>query len=213
MPYRNTPLINGEYYHVFNKGIAGMPLFLNKSYYKRFIKSMLYYQVEGPKPKYSIFAPTTNILDYDKKIIEIICFCLMPNHYHFLLKQIKDGGVSEFLRKLANSYAKYYNVRQSRNGSVFQGEFKAVLMENNEQLIHVSRYIHLNPLVAGLVDDLDNYQWSSYREYLDQDSTICSKSMILDQFKSIQDYKQFILNQAEYGRELEIIKHHLLDNE
>lgn len=173
---------------------------------------MLYYQLEGPKPKYSDFMPSLTKLDINKKIIDIHCYCLMPNHFHFLLKQNVDGGISEFIAKLSNSYTRYYNTRDNRVGPILQGQFKAVLMENNEQLIHVSRYIHLNPLVSDLVDSLDYHEWSSYPEYIGlTNSNICSKDIILDQFKSAEDYEQFVLDQESYGRELEFIKHKLLD--
>lgn len=212
MPYRIVPLVTGEYYHVFNRGVAKMCIYNNKTYYKRFIKSMLYYQLEGPKPKYSDFMPSLTKLDINKKIADINCYCLMPNHFHFLLKQNMDGGISEFIAKLSNSYTRYYNTRDNRVGPILQGQFKAVLMENNEQLIHVSRYIHLNPLVSDLVDSLDHHEWSSYPEYIGlTNSNICSKDIILDQFKSTEDYKQFVLAQESYGRELKFIKHKLLD--
>jgi len=173
---------------------------------------MLYYQLDGPKPKYSDFTPSLANLDMNKKIVDINCYSLMPNHFHFLLKQNMDGGISEFIAKLSNSYTRYYNTRNNRVGPILQGQFKAVLIENNEQLIHVSRYIHLNPLVSDLVYSLDNYEWSSYPEYAGlTNSNIYSKEIILDQFKSIADYKQFVLDQESYGRELEFIKHKLLD--
>ncbi len=212
MPSRIIPFVNGEYYHIFNRGVAKMPIFHNYYDYSRFIKTMLYYLIEGPKPKFSIFTPTITKLDTTKKIVEIICYCLMPNHFHFLLKQTIDGGITEFASKLSNSYTKYFNVKQKRVGPLLQGEFKAVHIETNDQLIHLSRYIHLNPLVSYMVKDLEGYLWSSYLEYIDlTNSSICSKEIILNQFKSPQEYKQFVLDQEDYGKQLEAIKHQLID--
>src|SRR3989344_4184351 len=101
MATRKTPLVNGEYYHMFNRGVAKMQIFNNHFDYIRFFKTMVYYSIQGPKPKFSIFAPTTTILDRNKKIVDIISYCLMPNHLHVLLKQIKEGGISEFASKIS----------------------------------------------------------------------------------------------------------------
>lgn len=214
MPSRTHPLVNGEYYHIFNRGVDKMNIFKNSYGFQRFLKTMVYYQILGPKPRFSLFTPTTNSLDKNKKIIEIVCYALMPNHFHFLLKQLTDGGITEFISKLSNSYTKYFNIKNKRVGPLLQGEFKSVLIENNEQLLHLSRYIHLNPLVSGLVDNLEEYLYSSYFEYIGLNTQeICSKKIILEQFKSPKDYQKFVLDQAGYGKELEIIKHTLLESD
>lgn len=191
-----------------------MPIFNGFYDYTRFMKTVFYYTIEGPKPRFSIFTPETAKLNTDRKIIEIICYCLMPNHFHFLLRQIKENGVTEFMSKISNSYTKYINIKNQRVGPLLQGEFKAVHVGDDEQLIHVSRYIHLNPLVGYLAKNLEAYRWSSYLEYLNpKDDSICSKEIILDQFSSPGDYKQFLLDQKDYALELEIIKHQLIDFE
>lgn len=167
----------------------------------------------GPKPKFSHFpSPLVNKLDETKKIIDIIAYCLMPNHFHLLLKQNKDNGVTEFTSKLSNSYTKYYNTKYTRVGPLFQGEFKAVIIENEAQLVHVSRYIHLNPTSSCLVKRPDQYEWSSYKEYTSKVSIdLCNKEDIKNQFKNPQDYQQFVLDQIGYAQELNIIKHQLID--
>lgn len=191
-----------------------MQIFNNFYDYNRFFKTFLYYLIEGPKPKFSVFAPTSTNLDTNKKIVEIICYCLMPNHFHFLLKQVREGGITEFISKISNSYTKYYNIKNNRVGPLLQGDFKAVHVESDEQLIHLSRYIHLNPLVGYVTKDLEIYRWSSYREYIGLDnSEICAKDIILGQFKSLDDYKQFVLDQEDYAKNLEMIKHQLIDFE
>jgi len=175
---------------------------------------MIYYQIAGPKPKFSRFSPSSISLNEKDKIVEIVCYCLMPNHFHFLLKQIKDGGISEFISKLSNSFTRYFNTKNERIGPLLQGEFKSVYVESNEQLLHLSRYIHLNPLVGYVTKDLETYRWSSYLEYLGMtNADICFKEIILDQFKSVNDYRQFVLDQEDYGKRLEAIKHQVLDYE
>jgi len=215
MPSRIFPFVNGQYYHIYNRGVEKRVIFEKQWDYSRLIKTIKYYQLLGPKPKLSrflmgsIFKPDT-----DKKIVDIICYCLMPNHFHFLLRQVQDGGISEFVSKLSNSYTKYYNVKYKRVGPLLQGEFKAVLIESDEQLVHVSRYIHLNPFASFLIKDLNEYRWSSYKEYIgNYKNVICNKEIILSFFKSTQDYEKFVLDQVAYAQELELIKHQLLDAE
>lgn len=213
MPYRKVPFVNREYYHVFNRGVASMDIFHNDFDRKRFIKTMLYYQLDGPKPRFSLLSPSVTPLNKNGKIINFISYCLMPNHFHFLLQQVKENGITEFISKLSNSYTKYFNTKNKRVGHLLQGEFKAVHIRTNEQLIHVSRYIHLNPLVGYVTRDLKTYPWASFQEYIDLNKNdICSKRIILDQFKSPQDYEKFVLDHEDYARKLESIKHLLLED-
>lgn len=187
----------------------------NTSYdYIRFLKTMTYYSLEGPKPRFSIFSPTTSTINLSNRIVDIICYCLMPNHFHLLLKQLKDGGITEFMRKLSDSYTKYFNIKNSRVGPMLQGNFKSVHIEDNEQLLHVSRYIHLNPLVSHATLDLNKYRWSSYPGYVGiVKDGICATGIVLSQFKSKIDYQEFVLDQVNYVQELERIKHLTLDFE
>lgn len=211
MPSRIIPFVNDQIYHVYNRGSEKRSIALSRRDYLRMLKTMQYYQLEGPKPKFSLYPKLTFKPDFSKKIVEIIAFCIMPNHFHFLLKQTKEGGITEFISKLSNSYTKYFNTKHKRIGPLFQGEFKAVLIENDEQLLHVSRYIHLNPLVSFLVKDLNKYEWSSYKEYINNSPGLCSKEQVLGFFKSPKDYEQFVLDQADYAKQLEILKHKLLE--
>ncbi len=215
MPARLTPLVNDQIYHIYNRGTEKRRIFENKREHKRFIQTLQYYQLEGPKPKFSnfikykLFNPDPN-----KKIVEIVSYCLMPNHFHLLLKQLKDGGVSEFIRKISDSYTKYYNIKHERVGALLQGPFKAVLIENDEQLMHVSRYIHLNPIASFLVKNLEDYEWSSYKEYINKESvSICSKNIVRNFFKLPDGYRKFVFDQINYDQSLELIKHKLIDNE
>lgn len=215
MPYRTTPLVKEQVYHVFNRGVAKLPIFDDRRDYNRFLETTYYYQFQGPKPQFSQLKRFKNFsFEKNKKIVELVCYCLMPNHYHFLLKQLSENGISEFINKLSNSYTKYFNIRHNRVGPLLQGQFKAVRVESDEQLIHLSRYIHLNPIVSFLIKDLKDYEWSSYLNFLGlQENKICTKELVSTMFKTPQKYEQFILDQVEYGQGLEIIKHILIDGE
>lgn len=210
MPSRKVPFANGEYYHVFNRGVAQMNVFRDGFDNKRFLKTMLYYQRLGPKPKFSIFSPTTQELS-GEVIVDIICYCLMPNHFHFLLRQSADGGVTEFVSKLTNSYTKYFNTKNDRVGPLFQGEFKSVHIVSDGQLLHLSRYIHLNPLIGHVCADLNSYKWSSYHEYIQGDAKVCETKIVLNNFSQKLSYKKFVDDHVEYAKKLDRIKHLMID--
>lgn len=214
MPGRITPLINEEYYHIFNRGSDRRNIFLQSRDYKRFQQTFYYYHFLGPKPKFSQFTKSQfNLFTPNKneQFVDIICYCLMPNHFHFLVKQLKTNGISLFMSQLSNSYTKYFNTKYKRIGALLQGTFKAVRIESGEQLLHVSRYIHLNPIVSGITKDLDNYPWSSYHEFVKNEPNLCTIDTILNLIPKIDTYKQFVQDQIAYGTSLEIIKHQLID--
>ena len=145
----------------------------------------------------------------ENKIVEVIAYCLMPNHYHLILKQIDDNGIPRFMSNFQNSYTKYFNTKHNRVGSIFQGTYKSVLIQSNEQLIYLSKYIHLNPLNAFLVksEKLFDYKWSSLYEYIQpRHLSICDKTIILDQFKQDDSYKEFITDYLELREQIEIIQ-------
>lgn len=214
MPSRATPLINGQIYHVYNRGTEKRRIFETGRDFSRFMQTTNYYQLEGPKPKFSnSWGPKISELDPNKKIVDIIALCLIPNHFHLLLKQLRDGGITEFVSKISNSYTKYFNIKHKRIGLLFQGEFKSVLIETDEQLLHLSRYIHLNPVSSFLAKKPEDWEWSSYREYLNLvSSSFFAKEIVLNQFKSIDKYKRFVNDQISYAQELERIKHQIIED-
>lgn len=213
MPGRLVPLLNGEIYHVYNRGCEKREIFLQPRDFKRFQPTFYYYQYLGPKISFSklpkkklnSFQPTP-----ESKLVEIISFVLMPNHFHFIVKQLKENGISIFLSQLSNSYTKYFNKKINRVGPLFQGVFKSVLVESNEQLIHLSRYIHLNPVVSGLSPNLKTYKWSSYHEYIGQ-PVLCLTQPVLESFSSQQKYIEFLEDHIDYATSLEQIKHQVID--
>lgn len=137
----------------------------------------------------------------------------MPNHFHFLLKQENEVGISKYLSDFQNSYTRYFNINHNRTGPLFMDQFKAVRIESEQQLIHVSRYIHLNPYSGFLtknLTELENYPWSSFKNYLLQEN-LAEYKIILDLFSSKDKYKSFVLDQADYQRKLKRIEHLTLE--
>lgn len=215
VPYRVTPFVNDSFYHVYNRGVEKRQTFLIERDYQRFLQTLYYYQFSGPKPRFSNRLRFKN-KDFDRnpKIVEIVCYCLMPNHFHLLLRQNKDHGIQEFISKLVNSYTKYFNTKHKRIGALFQGQFKAVPIETDEQLIHLSRYIHLNPFVAEITSDWKNFSYSSIQEFIGTTANpFCETRYILDFFSKSNSYGSFISDHQSYALELGKIQHQLIDIE
>jgi putative transposase len=150
----------------------------------------------------------------NKKLVDFLAYCLMPNHFHFLLKQVSEGGISRFMSNFQNSYTRYYNIKYERVGPLFLDKFKAIRIETDDQLLHVSRYIHLNPyssFVVKKIEDLDDFMGSSLFEYLNDQEGICKKDYLLPFFNNIKGFKKFVWDQADYQRRLEEIKHLTLE--
>ncbi len=220
MPRRIVPLINNETYHVINRGNASEKIFRDERDFQRLIETLIYYQCAVPPFKFSLlkklpFSEKAKIFREIREsrnfIVEILAYCLMPNHYHLILRQKLESGVCNFARLTADSYAHYFNLKNQRRGSLFESRFKALRVHNEPQLLHLSRYVHLNPLSASLVntyEDLLKYPYSSLTEYLGREKeTICDRETILSQFKSSEDYESFVRDRADYQRSLEEIKH------
>ena len=224
MSYRRTPIVTGEVYHTFNRSIARQPFFLNVRGYSRAIELINFYSYVQPSLRFSHYnrLPLKEKADFLKdlknkgrKQIQLFAFCLKPNHIHFLMKELEKNGISRFMSNFQNSYAKYFNLKNDRTGSLFQSMFKAVRIESDEQLIHVCRYIHLNPLTSYIIKDFDvleNYPWSSYSEYFKENSDLVDTSLISGFFPSIKEFEKFTSDQVDYQRQLNQIKHLSLDN-
>ena len=222
MPGRITPLVSGEVYHIFNRGMNRQPTFTNKREYKRAETTISFYRFLKPPMSLSKFLKleqikqneSLDLLQQTNKLVEIFCYCLMPNHFHLLLKQLEDKGISRFLSNLQNSYTKYFNTKHERDGSLFLDQFKAVRVETDEQLVHLSRYIHLNPhtgYVIKSLEDLEEYPWSSFPNYLEESGEFVNVKFILDFFKSCKEYKKFVFDQSDYQRKLKEIEHLLIE--
>lgn len=224
MPYRNEPIITEEIYHVFNRSIGGEHIFKNYYNYLRILDTINFYRFSNPVLRFSHYNRMTiknknEFLDvlYENqpKMIKILGFCIMPNHFHFLIKQLTENGISTFMRRVENSYAKFYNTKFERKGALFQSMFKLVLIENENQLIHTLRYIHLNPITSYILKsekELFNYKWSSIRDYLGKKHTeFVDVELISKMFSGIEKIKEFTLDQVNYQRELYRLKHLALD--
>lgn len=214
MGLRKTSFVNGEIYHVCNRAVAGIPVFQRQKEAELFLESALFYLQEDPPTRFSIYRTSRDrfSISSGNHIVTPLAFCIMPNHFHFLLKQNIDKGIQTFIKKISNSYAHYYGLKHSMKGHVFEGNFCAIHIEDEEQLLHVSRYIHLNPVTAYLVETPEAYAFSSYRDYITSThSSFIDPSLILSSFRSRLAYKRFVDDQKDYQRTLARAKYLTLE--
>jgi len=219
---REIPLVNGEIYHILSRSIAEYKVFNDKQDCERMMKLLKYYQTD-PDCKFSDFLALKAVLQNgfnnyleetakDKEdIVQIIAYCLMPTHIHLILKQLKDNGISQYFGNILNSYSRYFNTKHKRKGPLWETKFKNVLVKNDEQLLHLTRYIHLNPVTACLVDKPEGWSNSSYKEYIELNTRfkICQYDELLD--VKPRTYQKFVNDRIVYQRELAKIKTLLLD--
>ncbi len=221
MPGRKVVFASGEFYHIFNRGLNRQAIFKSKKDYERFIFTLKFYQFTPVPLRLSYFINLSKDKQKDlwqdiikkPKLIEIVSFVLIPNHFHLILRQLLPKGISLYLSLISNSYTRYFNLRYNRRGDLFEGVFKAVRIETEEQLIHLSRYIHLNPVVSYLIKEkeLTTYPYSSLPDYLKKSSSFISTDLILKHFKTTKAYQKFIFDHVGYAKKLGRIKHLLLE--
>ena len=217
---RKDPLVNESYYHVINRSIAQYKIFNDNADYLRTIEIFDLYRFSDFRLKYSYFSHLSpsdqkrivkQIKQSGKMLIEIIAYCLMPTHIHLLLKQNEDGGISKFMSKILNSYTRYFNTKHQRLGPLWEGRFKNVLVQTDEQLLHLTRYIHLNPVSVGLVKKPEDWVFSSYHEYIKKNvNKICQFEEIIN--LDYKAYKKFVHDRIAYQKELSKIKRFLIES-
>jgi putative transposase len=147
------------------------------------------------------FTAYTNLKNEDR-LVNILVYCLMPNHFHLLLEQLDDNGITKFIQKMTTGYTMYFNNKYKRSGALFQGVFKRSHVKSDASLLEISKYIHLNP-VKILGDEglkrLLEYPWSSFPDYVGERAgslIIDNQSIILDQFDSPHHYKTFVVGET-----------------
>jgi REP element-mobilizing transposase RayT len=181
MPTKPRNFKEGGYYHIYNRGVEKRAIFTTKEDYQRFLSTLIYYREDQDLP-YAIHErlnSTAKLLQESanpkglQERIKIIAYCLMPNHYHLVLKLISTGGISQSISDIQNSHTKYFNERYERTGVLFQGTFKAKEVGDESSLLQLTRYIHLNPLLSrksnptGLIKTPQSWLYSSYQEWVE----------------------------------------------
>ena len=217
---RKDPFITGEYYHIYNRGIDKRIIFKSKKDYERFI--MLLYLANSDdsfrldnilNKQYKTFSEVL-VLDKDEPLVSIGAWCLMTNHFHLLIRQEADGGVTKFMRKLGVGYSMFFNIKYQRKGALFGGLFKSKLIGVDDNYMRqLFGYIHINPLEIefpewkdkinkssvniNMKKFLESYQYSSYLDYIGEDrieKNIINPKNFPDYFQNSQSFQDFIEN-------------------
>ncbi|MCM8776074.1 MAG: transposase [Candidatus Omnitrophica bacterium] len=218
MPLRE-PLAIGQVYHVFNRSIAEYRIFNHEKDLERMRQMIRYYGFKGVPEKFSRYMDTELVLkngfwrtffDFSQgreRMVEIIAYCLMPTHFHLILKQLMPNGISFFVNQSCNSYSRFFNTKYKRKGPLWEGRFESVRVETDEQLLHLTRYVHLNPVTAGLIELAEQWPASSYHEYMGnvrREERICEFRGILK--IDPLEYEKFVRDRVGYQRDLARIK-------
>ena len=182
MPYRIVKDFKNNFYHIYNRGNNYQNIFIEERNYKFFINKLFYF--------------------FHNKA-SLISYCLMPNHYHLLVKMNDNDQLPKIMQRLSTSYTKSINKAYNRVGHLFQGRYKSKLIPNNDYLLHLSRYIHLNPVKAKLVSKPENWKYSSYNDYVNGTSDMLEMHIILDQVKNYTDFvSSYHENQSYFMKDM-----------
>ena len=206
----------GDIKHVFNRGVNKINTFNNDDDRQRFVECLYKFNNKD-------FAIRSEAEDFfrnpppqDNKIVEILKWTLMPNHFHLLLVEVTEGGITEFMKRLGNGYTKYFNIKNKRSGYLFQNTARMNLLENDRQFLYIPYYIDMNILdtkfpnwkETGIKDTniainfLNNYQWSSFSDYTRQRATLTSQRDLSCLINKEMFYDLFDITEKEYQKEL-----------
>lgn len=200
MPQKNSVkrYYENAFYHVYNRGVEKRNIFLDRDDYLAFLHLLKTSLSEAPKQGGTLSGKAVKLQrkNFFGKV-DLLCFCLIPNHFHFLLRQRDKSSMTQFLRSICTSYSMYFNKKYDRVGSLFQGVFKAVDIDDENYFLWISRYIHRNP------ENFQNYAYSSYADYLGKRQTSwLNIKTVLDMFSSsdlrkTKNYQNFVENEIE----------------
>ncbi|MFC1625386.1 transposase [Patescibacteria group bacterium] len=212
-------MIMTDIYHVITRGVDKRKIFLDNQDRFRFIHDLFEFNdQELAKTTFYAFSKIKKqVVKIEQKeekkkprklLVNLLAFCIMDNHYHLLLVPLVEKGVSKFMKKLNMGYSRYFNTRHQRQGTLFEGRFKRILVKNQSQFIHLPYYIHLNPLdfkfytwrerkiknYRDAMKFLENYRWSSHLDYMGIKNlpSITQRGFLEDFFDGPKGYKQKI---------------------
>lgn len=215
-------IVAGNLYHILNRGVDGRKIFIDEKDYFRFVHDLFEFNDENSafnigyhftknRKNQSIdvgrqYIAKSKEREPRKLMAEILAFCLMPNHYHLLLRPKKDESVAGFIKKINGGYAKYFNNKYQRAGALFQGKYKSILIEKDAHFIHLPYYIHSNPLdlkfpewrskeiknYKEAMKFLENYRWSSFPDYIGKKNfpSVTQRKFLLEFFEGPEQYKK-----------------------
>lgn len=189
--YRIRNYQENSFYHIYNKGIGKSNIFLNDDDYEKFLEYLEIYL--APKDAANSKKIPKRLLSKNlSSEIQLIAYLFLPNHFHLILKQSTNNGISKLMKQLNNGFTFYFNKKYENNGPVFAGKFKSVKLDSDENLLSSFHYLHTHPGILWLADNIKDYPWSSYHEYLQSKPKLVSKDYILSRFETFKDFEKFI---------------------
>jgi len=193
MPYRQHAFAPGHIYHVYNRGVNGMPIFASPANYVYLLRKLKRLRDELP--------------------IAVLAYCLMPNHYHLVLRQDGDVPVSTFVQRAFQTYTQAFNKQQGRRGPLLEGRFRRVHVDRDEYAVHLCRYLHLNPVAAGLAAHSAEWPYSNYLEWVEaRPGTLVDRAFVRQFFPTPDAYAAFVQDHVTPERAL-ALQPYLLDAE
>lgn len=206
-----------DIYHILNRGVDKRKIFLDKQDYFRFIHDLFEFNDESLTNNASYYfysadnkfnKEKNNNKKFRKLLVDIHAFCLMPNHYHLLVSPRIENGISKFMHKLDKGYSRYFNIRNKRKGTLFEGRYKSILVSEESHFYHLPYYIHLNPLdiefpewregklknYKKAIELLNNYRWSSHLDYAGKKNfpSVTNREFLLDVFGGTEKYRESV---------------------
>lgn len=230
MSRRKDNLVNGGIYHVYNRGVDKRNIFMDDEDHIRFIHDLFEFNDKNPTIKLNHYLhnnsevglPNIFRKNNRKILVDILAFCMMDNHYHLILHQKSENGVTKFMRKLGTGYTNYFNKKYDRTGSLFQGQFKSVCVKKDSHLMYLPIYIHFNPLdfnfpewrdkkiknLKEAMTFLDSYRWSSYMDYTGQKNfpSVINKNFLISRLGNEKKIKEETINWLKNFNPIDIIR-------
>jgi len=192
MPYRGHVFAKSHYYHAYNRGTGQGLIFFNSGNYEHCLRLVKRYHRQYG--------------------VTLIAYCLMPNHYHFLLRQETEQPLSSFINVLFNAYVQAVNRQQNRKGTLFEGRFRHVWVDREEYLAHLCRYVHLNPVKANLVSHPEEWPYSNYLEWIGRRAcALKDETFIRERFPTSEAYRQFVADYQDEIRTREVLAKYVWD--
>lgn len=199
---RHHNFVKGEFYHIYIHGIADFKIFPTEKDYQRFLTLIFSANSINSVPRLDR-NPDLNLvwdiingkIKINEPLVDIVCFCLMPTHFHLLIKERADGNISKYIHKILVSHAKYINLKYERRGHLFESNFHSKYINDNNYLLKVSSYIHKNPQkLKKWINKEHFYPWSSYQDYMSKNrwQHLLKIDIISCQFKNSQEYKNYV---------------------
>lgn len=197
----------GEYFHIFNKSISNYQIFRKDFLKDRMLMCLNYYN--RPIIPYCLSSylrhhqVPLDILELkEKALVKFVAYCIMPDHYHLLIKILINNSLSKYINDFENSYSRFFNIVNDRKGPLWQNPYKYVRITTNEQLLHVIRYIHLNPTSSSLVQKPEDWLYSSYKQYITSSNLLINSNDI--SISNLSSFKIFHENQIDYQKQLKL---------